>query len=98
MKRFFVLLLLLPSLGSCTIEGDYYDHYYWRPDATIVTPYVVHPHYRPVPIPRRHHYHHRKRVIIIPAKPRRVIPYVRPRVRPKVRVHVYGNGHLHGHS
>jgi hypothetical protein len=88
MKRLLLLLLLLPSLGSCTIESDYYG-YHRPPRVRIVTPH--HPHYRPVPIPPKHHHHRKKKVIIIRKPPRRVVPHVvvpRPRVR----------GHVHGHD
>lgn len=65
MKRLLVLLFLLPSLGSCTIENDYYDGYYPPAGARVEVPYVhshsSHEAYREAPISSRSHRHYNER-------------------------------------
>lgn len=51
MKRLFVLLFLLPSLGSCTIEEGYYRDYREPPARVRVEApnYHTHRHYHEAP-------------------------------------------------
>ena len=63
MKRIFALVLLLPSLGSCTVENDYYDNYREPPRARVEVPYSpVHRH-REV-APRNYNHSHDRRVVV----------------------------------
>ena len=89
MKRLLALLSLLPSLGSCTLENDYY--YYDRYYEPAPRPF----YYHSAPAPRAyHHYHHHEN--------RESHYHGHGSVMPESRVHEhpgnYGNGYVYGHD
>lgn len=90
MKRAFLLLSFLPTLGACTMENDYYGDYYQPPQVSVQTPYTeVHRHYRDAPPPRSYRNHgHRQREVVVP------VP------APQRHGHSYSspNSRVHGHD
>ncbi|HHF7344854.1 TPA: hypothetical protein ACPSKE_001293 [Legionella feeleii] len=86
MKRLLALLPLLPSLGSCTLENDYYyDRYYEAP-----RPYY---RYHSTPSPYHHYHHHEDSESHY---------HGHSSAMPESRVHEhpdnYGNGYVYGHD
>jgi hypothetical protein len=62
MKSLITLLLLLPSLGSCTLQDDYYSNDYYRqpppPTARVNVPYnSFNTYHRRAAAPRNYHSH-----------------------------------------
>lgn len=111
MKRLYFLLFLLPSLGSCTLENDYYSDYREPPPRVRVqTPSSPVHGYYPEATPSRsyHHRNHGRREVIVPTAPQHGHSYVAPQSREhghynKGNESQYGNNNQaivrsHGHD
>ena len=77
MKHVFMLLLFLPTLGSCTMENDYYRDYP-EPSARVRVDspyYPVRRYYReapaPAPAPHQHRHNEERREVVRPVAPAR---------------------------
>lgn len=88
MKRSLLLLLLLPSLGSCSIENDYYR----RSDPTAIID-APPPSYRDAPVSRYINRDNRAEVVTVPTN-------IRQARSPSVHRHQplsKNAGTVHGH-